>query len=118
MLKTTIDKPGKPNKGLLALSILQGYIKNPLWFLLSTVLTLPKFKKQLPKDLPKEFIEVTALQTWMYIRLKERLGQEKAYEVVRAFVIPVGLIIQQGNFRNVEAPRTFENLIKYQQAAY
>ena len=63
MLKITIDKPGKPNKGLLALSILQGYIKNPLWFLLSTVLTLPKFKKQLPKDLPKEFIEVTALQT-------------------------------------------------------
>ena len=115
MLKTSVDKPGKPNKALMVLSILQGYIKNPVWFLLSTLLTLPKFKKQLPKDLPKEFVEVTALQTWMYIRLKERLGQKKAYEIVRALVLPVGLMIQQGNFRNVEAPRTFENLIAYQQ---
>ena len=115
MLKTTVDKPGMPNKALIALGILQGYIKNPLWFLLSSILTLPKFKKQLPKDLPKEFVQVTALQTWIYIRLKERLGQEKAYEIVRAFVLPVGLLVQQGNFRNVEAPRTFENLITYQQ---
>jgi len=115
MLKTSVDQPGKANKALMALGILQGYIKNPLWFLLSTLLTLPKFKKQLPKDLPKEFIEVTALQTWMYIRLKKRVGQKTAYEIVRAIVLPLGLVIQQGNFRNVEAPRTFDNLITYQQ---
>jgi len=115
LLKTTINQPGKPNKALMALSILQGYIKSPMWFLLSTLLTLPKFKKQLPKDLPKEFVEVTAFQTWMYIRLKERLGKKKAYEIVRAFILPVGLAVQQGNFRNVEDSRTFENLIEYQQ---
>lgn len=114
MLKTNIDQPGKANKALMALGILQGYIKNPLGFLLLTLLTLSKFKKQLPKDFPKEFIEFTALQTWMYIRLKKRIGQNTAYEIVRAFVLPIGLAIQQGNFRNVEAPRTFENLRIYQ----
>lgn len=115
MLKTSIDQPGKTNKALMAFGILQGYIRNPLWFFLSTLLTLPGFKKQLPKNLPREFIEITALQTWMYMRLKKRVGQKTAYEIVRAFVIPVGLAVQQGNFRNVEAPRTFDNLIQYQQ---
>ena len=115
MLKTTVDKPGKPNKALMALGILQGYIEHPWWFLLTTLFTLPGFKKQLPKDLPKDFVEVTALQTWMYIRLKGRIGKEKAYEVVRALVLPVGLAVQQINFRCVEASRTFENLITYMQ---
>ena len=115
MLKTNIDQPGKANKALMAFGILQGYIRNPLWFLLSTLFTLPGFKKRLPKDVPREFIEVTALQTLMYMRLKKRVGQKLAYEIVRAFVLPVGLAVQQGNFRNVEAPRTFDNLIQYQQ---
>jgi hypothetical protein len=115
MLKTTVDQPGQPNRPLMALGILQGYLKHPLWFLLTTVLTLPKFKRQLPPDLPQDFVQVTALQTWMYKRLKDRLGQEKAYEVTRACILPIGLALQQGNLRAVEAPRTFENLIAYQQ---
>ena len=115
MLKTTVDQPGKPNKPLLALGILQGYIKRPLWFLLTTLISLPAFRKQISKDLPKEFRKTVALQTWMYIRLKSKVVQEKAYEIVRAFVLPIGLAVQQGSFRNVESPRTFENLIAYQQ---
>jgi len=115
MLKTDVDRPGKANRALMALGILQGYIKNPLGFLLSTILTMPRFKKQLPEGFPKEFIDFTALQTWMYIRLKKRIGESAAYEIVRALVLPIGLAIQQGNFRNVEAPRTFENLKNYQQ---
>jgi hypothetical protein len=70
MLKTTIDQPGQPNKAFMVLGILQGYLQNPFWFLLGTLLTLPKFKKSLPKELEKDFVDVTALQTWMYLRLK------------------------------------------------
>jgi hypothetical protein len=51
----------------------------------------------------------------MTMRLKERIGEEKAYEVVQALVIPVGLAVQHANFRCVEARRTFENLITYMQ---
>lgn len=113
MLKTTVEQPAKPNKALMVLGALQGYIKNPGWFLLQTVLTLGRFKKGLPKELEKDFVDVTALQTWMYLRLKERVGQEKAYEIIRAVVMPVSLAVQQGNLRTVEAPRTFENFIAF-----
>lgn len=115
MLKSTVEHPGQPNKGLMALGVLQGYLKNPLGFFIKTILTLPKFRKQIPPDFPPEFTRANALQAWMYMRLKNQLGQERAYEVVRAFVLPIGLAIQQGNFRSVEAPRSFENLINYQQ---
>jgi len=118
MLKTTTDQPGAPNRPLMALGILQGYLKHPLWFLLTTVLTLPRFKKQLPPDLPREFVQLTALQMWMHQRLKARIGREKAYEVVRACSLPIGLAVQQGSFRAVEAPRTFENLVTYQQRTH
>jgi hypothetical protein len=118
MLKTTIDQPGTPNRLLMALGILQGYLKHPLWFLLTTVLTLSRFKQQLPTDLPLDFVQLTALQMWMYQRLKARIGQAKAYEVVRACSLPIGLALQQGNFRAVEAPRTFENLVAYQQRTH
>ena len=101
MLKTTTDQPGKPNRALMALGILQGYLKHPLWFLLTTMLSLPRFKKQLPSDLPRGFVEFTALQTWMYKRLKARVGQAQAYEIVRACILPIGLALQQGNFRAV-----------------
>jgi hypothetical protein len=30
---------------------------------------------------------------------------------MRACILPIGLALQQGSFRAVEAPRTFENLI-------
>ncbi len=53
----------------------------------------------------------------MYIRLKEKIGQEKAFEIIRASVLTSGLAIQQANFRNVEAERRFDNLKKYQQRA-
>lgn len=115
MLKSSVEHPGQPNKGLMALGILQGYLENPLGFFIRTILTLPKFKKQLPQEFPQEFVRANALQAWMYMRLKAHMGQERAYEVVRAFVLPIGLALQQGNFRSVEAPRSFENLITYQQ---
>ncbi|MBN1877416.1 MAG: L-2-amino-thiazoline-4-carboxylic acid hydrolase [Anaerolineae bacterium] len=115
MLKSTVESPGQPNKVLMALGGLQGYLKNPLGFFVATLLTIPRFKKQIPADFPAEFVRANALQAWLYIRLKSQVGQEQAYEVVRAIVVPIGLTLQQGNFRSVEAPRSFENLITYQQ---
>jgi len=115
MLKTTADRPGTPNRALMALGILQGYLRHPVWFLLTTVLTLPRFKRRLPRDLPRDFVGITALQTWMYLRLKEQVGREKAFELVRACILPIGLALQQGSLRAVEEPRTFENLVVYQQ---
>lgn len=115
MLKTDVEHPARPATFLIALGVLRGYIRNPLAFLAGTVLTFPRFKKRLPRDLPREFVEVVALQTWFYMRLKAKVGKEKALEITRTVVLPAGLAIQQANFRAVEAPRTFENLVAYEQ---
>jgi hypothetical protein len=115
MLKTDTENPARPFVLPMAYGILKGYIKGPLLFLLGTILTLPSFKKRISRDLPEDFVKTVALQSWLYIRLKKRLGQDKAYEITRAVVLPIALAVQQANFRSVEAGRTFGNLIKYQQ---
>jgi hypothetical protein len=115
MLKTDVENPAKPFVIPMAYGILKGYLKHPLFFLLGTFLTLPSFKKTLPRDLPEDFVKTVALQAWLYFRLKDRLGQEKAYEVMRTVILPIALAVQQGNFRSVEAGRTWKNLIRYQQ---
>ena len=115
MLKSDIENPARPSGLLMAYGILRGYLKSPLLFLFVTLLTLPYFKKRIPKDLPGDFVKTVALQAWLYIRLKDRVGREKAYEIMRAVILPIALAVQQGNFRSVEAGRTFENLIHYQQ---
>jgi len=115
MIRRNTGRPANPKKFFLALGLLGAYIKRPLWFVLCTAATIPKFMKQVPEGMPCEFIKSTALQTWMYMRLKKAAGQEKAFEVMRAFLVPAGLAVQQANFRTVEHGRTFENLVKFQQ---
>jgi hypothetical protein len=107
MLKTDPENPARPFVLPMAYGILKGYIKRPLFFLLGTLLTLSSFKKRISNDLPPgDFVKAVALQGWMYIRLKEKPGQEKAYEIMRAVILPIALAVQQGNFRSVEAGRT------------
>ena len=115
MMKTDTERPARPFILPIAYGILKGYLKSPMLFMFNTILTLPWFKRTLPEDLPREFVKTAALQGWMYLRLKRRLGWEKAYEIMRAVILPAALAVQHANFRSVEVGRTFENLIKYQQ---
>ena len=119
MLKNLNVQPAKPNKILMVLGVLQGYLRTPVLFLLGTLFSLPAFIKKTRKNLdgiiPEPFIKENALQAWLYIRLKEKIGPGKAFEIMRAFVIPVGYTIQQANFKAVEEQRTFENMITYSQ---
>jgi len=117
MLKSTKETPAKPAIFLIVLCVLKGYLKNPLFFLLGTAVSFLRFKKHLSTGFPDEFVKVVAFPAWLYIRLKERLGQERAFEIIRNVFLTAGLAVQLGNFRAAEAPRTFENLISYQQQA-
>lgn len=114
MLKTNIDRIAKPSSGMIIIGILKGYIKHPVMFFIKTILSFKKFKKTIELDLPKDFINSSGLIAWLYIRLKKEIDSEKAYEIIRATILCSGLAVQQANFRNVEAKRTFENLVIYQ----
>jgi hypothetical protein len=114
MLKTSVNNIAKPSHAMIIIGVLKGYINNPIVFFIKTIVTFKRFKKTIEIDLPKEFINSSGLIAWLYIRLKKKIGKEKAYEIIRVIILCSGLAIQQANFRNVEAERTFENLVKYQ----
>lgn len=117
ILKTDIDTIAKPATSLILLGVLKGYVKNPIGFLLKSKLTFKKFKKSIQLDLPSDFISSTGLIAWIYIRLRQEIGQKKAFEILRTSVLTSGFAIQQANFRNVEAERSFQNLKIYQAKA-
>lgn len=86
MLKTTVDNPaqfGMLSQGLIVYAILGEYVRHPLTFLTGTALTLGSFKKHIPKEIPKDFVKIFTYPTWIYIRLKKKLGQEKAFALAR-----------------------------------
>ena len=116
-LKTDIENIAKPAMSLILIGVMKGYIKNPLGFIIKSKLSFGKFKRNIGLDLPRDFIDSTGFIAWLYIQLKMKVGQEKAFELIRAAVLTSGLAVQQANFRNVEDSRCFENLKKYQQKA-
>ena len=117
ILKTNTDNIAKPAVSLILLGVLKGYIKNPIGFLIKSKISFKKFRKSIELDLPRDFVDTTSFVAWIYIRLKEKIGKEKAFEIIRASILTSGLAVQQANFRNVEENRSFENLIEYQQRA-
>lgn len=114
---TNIENIAKPAIPFILLGVLKGYIKNPIGFIVKSKLSFKKFKRNIELDLPIDFINSTGFIAWLYIRLRKQIGQEKAFEIIRACILTSGLAIQQANFRNVESERTFNNLKKYQQKA-
>lgn len=116
-IKTYTNKIAKPSLFLILLGVLKGYLKHPLIFLIGSKITFKGFKKKIQIDLPKDFIDTSGFIAWLYIQLKKSIVQEKAFEIIRAGLLTTGLAVQQANFRNVEEPRNFTNLKKYQQKA-
>jgi hypothetical protein len=117
MLKTNTDCIARPALPLIVFGVLKGYINNPFGFMLGTFLSLPKQIKRVKLDLPKEFIKSNMFIVHLYHRLQKILPKETAFEITRAAILCSAFSVMQANFRNAEAPRTFENLVKYQQRA-
>ena len=121
MIKTSVQEParfGTFSRAVLAYGILREYITRPAWFVLQTLLTLGRFKRRLPPDVPKEFSDTVALEAWMYLRLKETLGQDKAFALMRAVIVPVAMVWYGAGFRVVEAPRTYDNIIRFHELVH
>lgn len=78
-----------------------------LWRCLATV---GRFKKRIDPRFPKELVDLTAMPMWVYINLKQRLGQAKAFEIMRVAILTGGIAKWNLQFGTVEHPRTFENL--------
>jgi hypothetical protein len=100
---------------LIALGILKNYIPFATWFLLGTIIRIPKFVKSIDKKYSKELRKTCGLITLIYLRLQKRYSKEEAFEITRATIIPSALAVMQSNFYVGTEKRTFNNLVKFQQ---
>lgn len=84
-------------------------LRFPRWFLLRCKLTLGRFKESIDKRFPRELIDLAALPAWVYLNLKQRIGQDRAFEIVRVALLTGGTASQNLQFDTVHTKRSFQN---------
>ena len=80
----------------------------PQLFILRCRLTLGQLKRRIDKRFPEELVELTALPLWVYLNLKKKIGQRKAFEILRVALLTAGVAKQNLLFDTVAKERTFE----------
>ena len=94
----------------ILLHLLKGEVRFPRLFLLRCRLTVGQFKRRINPRFPAELIELAALPLWVYINLKGRLGQARAFEIMRVAILTGGVAQWNLAYDTVGTERTFANL--------
>jgi hypothetical protein len=94
----------------ILLHLLRGKVRFPLLFLLKCKLTAGRFKKTIDPRFPAELVDICALPLWVYINLKKRVGQKRAFEIMRIAILTGGIAEWNFAYRAAERERTFKNL--------
>lgn len=92
----------------LLLHMLGQELRFPRIFLLMRKLTLNRFKKTIDPRFPKGLIDLAALPAWVYLNLREKIGQRKAFEIMRVALLTGGTAAQNLQFDPVHKERTFD----------
>lgn len=90
--------------------LLRRDMRFPTLFLLRCKLTVGRLKKRIDPKFPQELIDIAALPLWVYINLKEKIGQQRAFEVMRIAILTGGLAQWNLQYGAAEKERTFKNL--------
>ena len=93
----------------LLLHMLGEELRFPRLFLLARKLTLGRFKKTIDPRFPRALIELAALPIWVYLNLKKKIGQHKAFEIMRVALLTGGTAAQNLQFDTVHTLRSFDN---------
>ena len=93
----------------LLLHMLAREMAFPALFLLRCKLTLGRFKRTLDPRFPRELVDLAALPAWVYLNLKRKIGQPKAFEVMRVALLTGGVAAQNLQFDTVHRQRNFRN---------
>ncbi|HNY50511.1 MAG TPA: L-2-amino-thiazoline-4-carboxylic acid hydrolase [Smithella sp.] len=95
----------------ILLHLLKDELAFPLLFIAQCKLTVNRFKKRIDRKFPKEFVDMTALPVWVYMKLKQKIGQRKAFEIMRVAILTGGVAKQSLLFETIARERTFQNFI-------
>ncbi len=81
----------------------------PKLFLLRCKLTLGRFKRTIDRRFPSELIDLAALPAWVYLNLRKKFGQHRAFEIMRVALLTGGTAAQNLQFDTVHKERNFQN---------
>lgn len=81
----------------------------PRFFLLRCKFTLGQFKKKIDTRFPRKLIDLAALPAWVYLNLKQKIGQHRAFEIMRVALLTGGTATQNLQFDTVHKERNFKN---------
>ncbi len=90
--------------------LLRREMRFPKLFLFTCALTVGRFKSRIDQRFPEELVELTALPLWVYINLKKKIGQQKAFEIMRVAILTGGIVQWNLAYQAVDKKRTFETL--------
>ena len=93
----------------LLLHMIGKEIRFPRLFLFQCKLTLGGFKRTIDPRFPRELIDLAALPVWVYLNLKKKIGQHKAFEIMRVALLTGGTAAQNLQFDTVHKERNFQN---------
>ena len=93
----------------LLIHMLAQELRFPRSFLLRCKLTLGRFKKTIDGRFPPELIELAGLPLWVYLNLKRKIGQHRAFEIMRVALLTGGTAAQNLQFDTVHKERNFQN---------
>ena len=93
----------------LLLHMLGKEMRFPRLFLLRCKFTLGRFKKTIDKRFPRDLIDLGGLPAWVYLNLKRKIGQHRAFEIMRVALLTGGTAAQNLQFDTVHKERNFEN---------
>ena len=94
----------------ILLHLLRTQVRFPRLFLLKCRLTVGRFKKTIGPRFPPELIDLAALPLWVYLNLKQKIGQTKAFEIMRVAILTGGIAQWNLAYLATVKKRTFENL--------
>ncbi len=92
----------------LLLHLLGQEMRFPRVFLLLRKLTLARFKNTIDPRFPPALIDLAALPAWVYLNLRNKIGQRKAFEIMRIALLTGGTAAQNLQFDPVHKERTFD----------
>lgn len=92
----------------ILINLLKEEIPFPQFFIIQCRMTLGQFKKRIDKRFPEELVELTALPLWVYLNLKDKIGQRKSFEIMRVALLTAGVAKQNFLLDTVAKERTFE----------
>lgn len=87
----------KEGDDAILLHMLRKEFRFPFLFMLRCKLTVGGFRKTIDPRFPKDLVDLAALPLWSIPNLKKKVGQRKAFEIVRAILMG-GLASWQFNY--------------------